>query len=63
MMLKLAHEVGLVQAIDERLHLLQVHVPYHESDHVLNLALNALCDATCLQDIELRRCSELLSNS
>lgn len=59
MMLKLAHEVGLVQAIDERLHLLKVHVPYHESDHVLNLALNALCDATCLQDIELRRNDEV----
>lgn len=58
-MLKLAREVGLVREIDRRLHLLQRHVPYHESDHVLNLALNALCDATCLQDIELRRNDEV----
>lgn len=59
LMLKLAQEVGLVEAIDSRLQLLKVHVPYHESDHVLNLALNALCDATCLQDIELRRNDEV----
>jgi hypothetical protein len=59
MMLKLARDVGLVQEIDRRLHLLKMHVPYHESDHVLNLAINALCDATCLQDIELRRNDEV----
>jgi hypothetical protein len=59
LMLKLAQEVGLVAAIDRRLHLLKVHVPYHESDHVLNLALNALCDATCLEDLELRRNDEV----
>ena len=59
LMLKLAQEVGLVEAIDSRLHLLKVHLPYHESDHVLNLALNALCDATCLQDIEHRRNDEV----
>ncbi len=58
-MMKLAKEVGLVEAIDQRLQLLKMHVPYHESDHVLNLALNALCDATCLQDIELRRNDEV----
>ena len=38
----LAQEVGLPRAIDERLHLLMVHLPYHESDHVLNIAHNAL---------------------
>jgi hypothetical protein len=41
------------------LHLLKIHLPYHESDHVLNLAYNALCDATCLQDLELRRNDEV----
>jgi Transposase DDE domain group 1 len=35
--------------------LLKFHFPYHESDHVLNLASNALCHGTCLEDIELRR--------
>jgi hypothetical protein len=36
-----------------------LHLPYHESDHVLNFAYNALCDGTCLQDIELRRNDEV----
>jgi hypothetical protein len=54
----LAHHIGLPQAIDQRLHLLKVHLPYHESDHVLNIAYNPLCRGTCLQDIELRRSDE-----
>jgi hypothetical protein len=54
----LVQKVGLPQAIDERLHLLKVHLPYHESDHVLNIAYNALCHGTCLQDIDLRRNDE-----
>ena len=41
------------------MHLLKIHLPYHESDHVLNFAYNALCDGTCLQDIELRRNDEV----
>src|SRR5262249_28073999 len=51
----LARRLGLIDAIDRRLHLLQIHLPYHESDHVLNIAYNPLCEGTCLQDIELRR--------
>src|SRR4051794_15494620 len=51
----LVRKLGLAEAIDERLHLLKYHLPYHESDHVLNFAYNALCDGTCLDDIELRR--------
>jgi len=55
----LARRIGLVDAINEKLHLLKIHLPYHESDHVLNLAYNALCDGTCLQDLELRRQDEV----
>ena len=55
----LGHRIGLARAIDERLRLLQVHLPYHESDHVLNFAYNALCGGTCIQDIELRRQDEV----
>ena len=51
----LVKQLGLAEAIDQRLHLLKFHMPYHESDHVLNFAYNALCNGTCLQDIELRR--------
>ncbi len=55
----LARQIGLIDAIDDRLHLLKIHLPFHESDHVLNLAYNALCEGTCLQDIELRRNDEV----
>jgi len=54
----LARKLGLIERIDKRLHLLKIHLPYHESDHVLNLAYNALCDGTCFQDLELRRQDE-----
>lgn len=56
---QLARQTGLVDAIDRHLHLLRIHRPYHESDHVLNLAYNALCDGVRLEDIELRRNDEV----
>ena len=34
----LARRLGLIDALDQRLELLQFHLPYHESDHVLALA-------------------------
>ena len=49
--------------IDEGLHLLKLHLPYHEFDHVLNIAYNALCGGTCLQDIEQRRNDEAFLNA
>jgi len=39
----LARHIGLIRAIDQQLHLLKRHLPYYESDHVLNLAYNILC--------------------
>lgn len=52
---QLAQRIGLVRRIDESLRLLKVHLPYHESDHVLNPAYNILTGGTRLEDIELRR--------
>lgn len=55
----LAHRVatnsGLVAAIDRLVNVLMIHCPYHESDHVLNIAFNAMCGGRTLDDIELRR--------
>ena len=59
---QLVQELGLAEAIDRRLHLFKFHLPYHESDHVLNLAYNALCGGTCLEDLELRRQDEAYLN-
>ena len=56
---RLAQHVGLVEAIDRHVEVLKVHLPYHESDHVLGIAYNVLCGGTCLQDIEQRRQDEV----
>ena len=57
-----AHQVvvqsGLIDGIDEGLKVLKLHRPYHESDHVLNIAYNALCGGRTLDDIEHRRNDE-----
>ena len=55
----LARRVGLIEAIDRRLHLLKIHKPYHESDHVLNIAYNLLAGGDCLEDLELLRNDEV----
>ncbi len=60
MIAKLVAQVGLAEAIDRSLQLLAVHRPYHESDHVLNIAYNALCGGTRLEHIEARRCDRVL---
>jgi hypothetical protein len=54
----MGQRLGLAEEIDSRLELLKRHLPYHESDHVLNLAYNALLDGQRLEDIELRRNDE-----
>jgi len=51
----LAQRIGLIDAIDQHLHVLKLHKPYHESDHVLNIAYNILCGGRRLEDIERRR--------
>ena len=55
MIARLVETVGLAEEIDSSLHLLKLHKPYHESDHVLNIAYNSLCGGRTLDDIELRR--------
>jgi Transposase DDE domain. len=56
---KLIRHVGLAGEIDSSLQLLKLHKPYYESDHVLNIAYNALCGGQRLQDIEARRCDRV----
>ena len=59
MMHLLARRTGLIESIDGKVEVLKRHLPYHESDHVLNIAYNALSGGTCLEDIELRRQDEV----
>ncbi len=54
----LARKVGLIENIDDSVAVLKQHKPYHESDHVLNIAYNILCGGQVLDDIKLRRNNE-----
>lgn len=59
----MAGQLGLVDDINQRLHLLKVHLPYHESDHVLSVAYNILAGGVRLEDLELRRQDENFLNA
>jgi Transposase DDE domain group 1 len=52
---RLVTRLGLPEQVNDRLQLLKVHLPYHESDHVLNIAYNVVCGGTRLEDIERLR--------
>jgi hypothetical protein len=58
----MVQRLGLVEDIDRNLKLLKVHLPYHESDHVLNMTYNLLAGGQRLEDIELRRQDEVFMN-
>lgn len=62
-MLMVARKTGLIGDIDGRLHLLKRHLPYHESDHVLNIAFNILAGGHKLEHLELRRNDEVYLNA
>jgi hypothetical protein len=55
----LARKLGLVDDIDRGLHLLKRHLPYFESDHVLNVAYNLLSGGSRLEHLEVRRNDEV----
>ncbi len=59
---KLVCKLKLDQAINKNVKLLERHVPYWESDHVLNIAYNVLTGGTCLEDIERLRNDETYMN-
>ena len=58
-MLLLARRIGLISDIDAKLQLLKIHLPYHESDHVLNIAFNILAGGQRIEHLELRRNDEV----
>jgi hypothetical protein len=58
----MVQRLGLVEDINEHLKLLKVHLPCHESDHVLNIAYNILAGGVRLEDIEQRRQDENFLN-
>ena len=58
----LALKIGLVDLLNTEVSVLKRHLPYHESDHVLNFAYNILAGGVRIEDIELRRQDESFLN-
>ena len=56
---QLVCHVGLADDLNEHVEVLKAHLPYHESDHVLNIAYNVLHGGERLEDIELLRNDEI----
>ena len=54
----MCQKLGLVDDLKEKVTVHKRHLPYHESDHVLNFAYNILAGGVRLEDIELRRNDE-----
>ena len=55
----MAQKLGLVQDINDNLHVLKRHQPYFESDHVLNIAYNLLAGGSRIEHLEVRRNDEV----
>ncbi len=58
----MAQRIGLVDSLNQKVQVLKRHLPYHESDHVLNVAYNIMAGGERLEDIELRRQDEAFLN-
>lgn len=58
LMHQMTQVLGLRDEIDQRIHLLRRHAPYHESDHVMNIAFNVLAGGQNLEHLELLRNDE-----
>jgi Transposase DDE domain group 1 len=54
----LVERLQLAPDLNTRLCLLKRHVPYYESDHILNLAYNLLAGGKTINDLELLRTNE-----
>ena len=54
----LVKRLRLDREIDASVSLFKKHLPYHESDHILNIAYSFLAGGRCLEDIEVLRQDE-----
>ena len=60
---RVVQKLGVDAAINRSLGLLKIHLPYHDSDHVLNIAYNLLAGGTCLEHLELLRSNAAYLNA
>ena len=59
----LAEKTGLIKLINKNIKLLKRHLPYHESDHILNIAYNVFAGGTRPDDIDLQRNDDAFLNA
>ena len=55
----MAQKLGLIQDLNNNLHLLKRHQPYFESDHILSIAYNLLAGGSRIEHLEVRRNDEV----
>jgi hypothetical protein len=61
--MQMVKQLDLRKCINEAVPIFKLHLPYDETDHVLNIAMNLLAGGTCLEHIELRRTDEAYLNA
>lgn len=59
----LVQRLGLDEAINRHLGVLKLHLPYHDSDHVLSIVYNLLAGGACLEHLELLRSNAAFLNA
>jgi hypothetical protein len=63
LIMQIVKQLDLRKYINEAAPVFKLHLPYDESDHVLNIAMNLLAGGTCLDHIEFRRTDEAYLNA
>jgi len=62
-LMQLTKQLDLRKEINEAIPLFKLHLPYDETDHVLNIAMNLVAGGTRLEHLEDRRCDEAYLNA
>jgi len=62
-LLQLTKTLDLRKEINAAIPLFKLHLPYDETDHVLNIALNLVAGGKCLEHLEDRRSDEAYLNA
>jgi hypothetical protein len=62
-LMQLAKTIDLRKEINAAIPLFKLHLPYDETDHILNIAMNLIAGGRCLEHLEDRRCDEAYLNA
>jgi hypothetical protein len=62
-LLQLTKTLELRKEINAAIPLFKLNLPYDETDHVLNIAMNLIAGGKCLEHLEDRRCDEAYLNA